>query len=254
MSSSNNEFLKEDPSLELSTEENSASEVVGPSGMSSFAYQVRGPYSNLRDGALPLQQKGLTDVKSCHLKRSNSNNVMENINNAVNNSPVGPWLSEAGESVGWMLVLAGLLAILVGASLIYFGSKAIEEYNRFDTNAVLTPHQRRRRSEVFSAAATMVIIFGAFSLFSLVSTMTVLPAVFAITAVVVGGVAWAAINHYRSTNPGPQLDRSVLRPAHTAGVFSIVLGLLNYILLTGVPLVLAGNSVLQSVKRRVHYR
>lgn len=150
---------------------------------------------------------------------------------------------------GWWLIVAGVLAILIGALLMYFAVKAWEEYKNLPDNAK-TPLAETTGSDTttpnvstrwLTTAAIAGIVAAGLSLFNPISSTLSFGIlwVFAIVVIVVTAIALSALSKYKKGD----VNKECAKVANTSANMTFALGLVSYILFTGVPLIVLGSML-----------
>lgn len=152
---------------------------------------------------------------------------------------------------GWWMIVAGVLAILIGALLIYFGVKAAQEFDALPEDGAAdagVPKPSAATTWLTTAAITGIIA-AALSLFNPVSsglTAGILW-VFAVAVIVVSIVSLVALDKYKKG----EKTKGETEVAKASANMTIALGALNYIAFAGVPLLAIGSMlVIQANKAK----
>jgi nitrogen fixation-related uncharacterized protein len=157
-------------------------------------------------------------------------------------------LVNAASSTSIWMIVAGLLAIAIGAVLIWIGVEAAREYDRLPERAERSfddDNEKKSSTKTtwLETAAILGIVFGALAMLNPVTLFTSfgLMNIFGLAMVIVAAIALAFIYQYKSG----KMSKSDISIAKHSANMTIALGVLNYILFTGLPL-LVGGSVLQA--------
>lgn len=161
-------------------------------------------------------------------------------------------LVSASSTTSIWLIVAGLIAIAIGAVLIWVGVEALREYDRLPeyANKKVDGGEKSSSSSTMwlQTAAILGIVFGALAIINPVTIFTSfgLMNLYGVAMVIVAAIALAFLAKYRSG----KLSKSDVSIAKVSAGMTIALGALNYMLFTGLPLLVFG-SVLKAWSSKV---